>query len=66
MENLLTELDLTDKQAHLLNEGEAGLVYAMKYDQTMCQLGRKCVSEQSCGEKGVTTALLCYTFTTQK
>jgi len=37
-------------------------MYAMKYDRTMCQLGRKYVYKQSCGEKGVTTTLVCCTY----
>ena len=41
VENLLTQLDIKDKQVHLWNWDEAGLMYAMKYDKTMCQLGRK-------------------------
>jgi hypothetical protein len=50
MENLLTKLDLKDKQAHLWNWDEAGLMYAMKYNKTMGQLGRKYVYKQSCRE----------------
>jgi hypothetical protein len=37
-------------------------MYAMKYDKTMCQLGRKYVYKESCGEKGVTITLLCCTY----
>ena len=41
VENLLTKLDLKDKQTRIQNWDEAGLMYAMKYDKTMCQLGKK-------------------------
>jgi len=62
MENLLTKLDLKDKQADLRNWDEAGLMYAMKYVKTMYHFGRKYVYKQSSGEKGVTTTLLCCTY----
>jgi hypothetical protein len=37
-------------------------MYAMKYDKIVCQLMRKYVYKQSCGEKVVTTTLVCCTY----
>jgi hypothetical protein len=58
-QNLLTEPDLRDEPSCLWNCDETGLTYVMKYGKTVCRVGRKYVSKQRSGEKGVTTTLLC-------